>query len=298
MWARQARLRSKVLLSPVEAAHCAGKAWCLHALPLRGLRTRPVPPVSLAPLTPRSLLGACTPQHPHARHLPRVSVGARYRRACEPVATRAQVARAHSRAAADVNTAAPRCTATPAAPPPPPHGPPHDPLTHARLSACPVAVPSWATPPRAPDCLSALRAVKQGGHHHEQGTASQDESSCCRACPARPCWRPDSTPTECSTLPRACTWLTNGKGTRAGQGRAGRDAAGANDRTPCVCVSSSMVRSALPRLQKVQNPTGTACAAAPRSLQTLAHARWVTEGRQRPLPSNPGSKLFFLTVGA
>ena len=224
MWARQARLRSKVLLSPVEAAHCAGKAWCLHALPLRGLRTRPVPPVSLAPLTPRSLLGACTPQHPHARHLPRVSVGARYRRACEPVATRAQVARAHSRAAADVNTAAPRCTATPAAPPPPPHGPPHDPLTHARLSACPVAVPSWATPPRAPDCLSALRAVKQGGHHHEQGTASQDESSCCRACPARPCWRPDSTPTECSTLPRACTWLTNGKGTRAGQGRAGQGA--------------------------------------------------------------------------
>ena len=36
-------------------------------------------------------------------------------------------------------------------------------------------------------------------------------------------------------------------------------------------------------LQKVQNPTGAACAAAPRSLQD-PRARWVTQGRQRPLP--------------
>ena len=49
-----------------------------------------------------------------------------------------------------------------------------------------------------------------------------------------------------------------------------------------------------PRLQKVQNPTGAACAAAPRSLKN-PRARWVTQGRQRPLPSNPRSKLSFLT---
>ena len=48
-----------------------------------------------------------------------------------------------------------------------------------------------------------------------------------------------------------------------------------------------------PRLQKMHNPTGAAYAAGP-ALPSNPRARWVTEGRQRPLPSNPGSKLFFL----
>ena len=49
------------------------------------------------------------------------------------------------------------------------------------------------------------------------------------------------------------------------------------------------------RLQEVQNPTVTACAAAPRSLQTLARAGSLRAASGRFL-KNPRSKKFFLTV--
>ena len=49
------------------------------------------------------------------------------------------------------------------------------------------------------------------------------------------------------------------------------------------------------RLQKMQNPTGAACAAAPRSLQTLARAESLRAASGRFLKSL-GQKHFFLTV--
>ena len=46
---------------------------------------------------------------------------------------------------------------------------------------------------------------------------------------------------------------------------------------------------------EVHNPTGAACLRRGAALPSNPRARWVIQGRQRPLPSNPGSKRFFLT---
>ena len=68
-------------------------------------------------------------------------------------------------------------------------------------------------------------------------------------------------------------------------------------RRPCARRACGARLQSVPLRQAAENavnPTGGACAAAPRS-PSNPRARWVTQGRQRPLPSNPGSKLFFLT---